>query len=589
MKYNLINENFADNYAVNLMRSRGIADLEQYKKPSREFLSSPNNLRNIAAAAGLYIRVVTQGGRVLIVVDSDNDGYTSAAITYQYTKRLNPECHVDYWLHDGKQHGLADHIDKLMDADCQYDLIILPDSSSNDAKYHDMLEEIHVPCLILDHHITDEKLSYNAIVVNNQLSPNYENKELTGAGVVYQFCRYIDGVLGHDWADDYLDLAAWGIIGDMGSVLDMENRYIIYTGLSKEHIKNDFLKCLLNKQAYSITGKAAGTVTWDDIVAKVNPISIAFYIVPLVNAMIRVGTMPEKERLFMAFIDGSQMVPCNKRGAKGTMERVDIESTRECTNAKAKQDKTKLEVVEKLEAKIFKHDLLENKILFVRLEDTDRFPSELNGLIAMQLAAKYKKPTIVARLNDQGFDRGSARGMNQSELRDFREFLLGSGMFEYAQGHANAFGISIPDDKLREFHDYANEALKDIDFGENVYDVNFVRSGEDADLTNLIIDLASQNGIWGQNNAEPTVCVEHIYVSPRDVRIMGSNQDTLKIEYNGISYLKFKAGNLISEINKYPANANLELTIVGRCNINEWGGRKSPQMFIDDYEIKTTI
>ena len=587
MKYNLINENFADNYAVNLMRSRGIADLEQYKKPSREFLSSPNNLRNIAAAAGLYIRVVTQGGRVLIVVDSDNDGYTSAAITYQYTKRLNPECHVDYWLHDGKQHGLADHIDKLMDADCQYDLIILPDSSSNDAKYHDMLEEIHIPCLILDHHITDEKLSYNAIVVNNQLSPNYENKELTGAGVVYQFCRYVDGVLGHDWADDYLDLAAWGIIGDMGSVLDMENRYIIYTGLSKEHIKNDFLKCLLNKQAYSITGKQGAS--WDDIVAKVNPISIAFYIVPLVNAMIRVGTMPEKERLFMAFIDGSQMVPCNKRGAKGTMERVDIESTRECTNAKAKQDKTKLEVVERLEAKIFKHDLLENKILFVRLEDTDRFPSELNGLIAMQLAAKYKKPTIVARLNDQGFDRGSARGMNQSELRDFREFLLGSGMFEYAQGHANAFGISIPDDKLREFHNYANEALKDIDFGENVYDVNFVRSGEDTDLTNLIIDLASQNGIWGQNNAEPTVCVEHIYVSPRDVRIMGSNQDTLKIEYNGISYLKFKAGNLISEINKYPANANLELTIVGRCNINEWGGRKSPQMFIDDYEIKTTI
>ena len=587
MKYNLINENFADNYAVNLMRSRGIADLEQYKKPSREFLSSPNNLRNIAAAAGLYIRVVTQGGRVLIVVDSDNDGYTSAAITYQYTKRLNPECHVDYWLHDGKQHGLADHIDKLMDADCQYDLIILPDSSSNDAKYHDMLEEIHIPCLILDHHITDEKLSYNAIVVNNQLSPNYENKELTGAGVVYQFCRYIDGVLGHDWADDYLDLAAWGIIGDMGSVLDMENRYIIYTGLSKEHIKNDFLKCLLNKQAYSITGKQGAS--WDDIVAKVNPISIAFYIVPLVNAMIRVGTMPEKERLFMAFIDGSQMVPCNKRGAKGTMERVDIESTRECTNAKAKQDKTKLEVVERLEAKIFKHDLLENKILFVRLEDTDRFPSELNGLIAMQLAAKYKKPTIVARLNDQGFDRGSARGMNQSELRDFREFLLGSGMFEYAQGHANAFGISIPDDKLREFHDYANEALKDIDFGENVYDVNFVRSGEDTDLTNLIIDLASQNGIWGQNNAEPTVCVEHIYISPRDVRIMGSNQDTLKIEYNGISYLKFKAGNLISEINKHPANANLELTVVGRCNINEWGGRKSPQMFIDDYEIKTTI
>ena len=589
MKYNLINENFVSDYAANLLRSRGVADLEQYKTPSREFLSSPNNLKNIAAGAAMYLRVVMNDkppySRILIVVDSDNDGYTSAAIIYQYTKRLNCHCNIDYWLHDGKQHGLSDHIDKLMDADHQYDLIILPDSSSNDAKYHDMLDEIHIPCLILDHHLTDEKLSYNAIVVNNQLSPNYENKELTGAGVVYQFCRYIDGVLGHNWADDYLDLAAWGIIGDMGSVLDMENRYIIYTGLSKEYIKNDFLKCLLNKQAYSITGKMGAT--WDDIVEKTNPISVAFYIVPLVNAMIRVGTMPEKERLFMAFIDGSQMVPCNKRGAKGTMERVDIESTRECVNAKSKQDKTKLEAVERLEAKIFKHDLLENKVLFVRLEDTERFPSELNGLIAMQLAAKYKKPTIVARLNEQGFDRGSARGMNQSELRDFREFLLGSGMFEYAQGHANAFGISIPDDKLRDFHEYANEALKDIDFGENVYDVNFVRSADSIDLYDLVIDLASQNGIWGQNNNEPVVCVEDILCSPRSVRIMGSNQDTLKIEYNGMSYLKFRAKDLIEKINKYPADAQLKMTVVGRCNLNEWGGRQTPQLFIDDCEINS--
>ena len=139
MKYNLVNENFTSDYAVNLMRSRGIVNLDMYKAPTREFLSSPNNLKNIAAAAGLYIRVVTQGGRVLIVVDSDNDGYTSAAIIYQYTKRLNPECHVDYWLHEGKQHGLQDHIDRLMTDNQQYDLIILPDSSSNDAKYHDII------------------------------------------------------------------------------------------------------------------------------------------------------------------------------------------------------------------------------------------------------------------------------------------------------------------------------------------------------------------------------------------------------------------------------------------------------------------
>ena len=582
MKINLINENFSEDYVANLLRARGVENVEDYFKPTEKYLQAPDALKNIRLAAALYTRIVMNNGRILIVVDSDNDGYTSAAIIYQYTIRLNCHCKVDYWLHEGKQHGLQDHIDKLMEENCEYDLIILPDSSSNDAHYHDMLDTIGIPCLILDHHLTDVKLSNNAVVVNNQLSPNYKNKELTGAGVVYQFCRYIDSITGQQWADDYLDLAAWGIIGDMGSMIDMENRYIVEKGLSEEYIKNDFFKCLLNKQAYSITGKM--NASWKDIVAATNAISVAFYIVPMVNAMIRVGTMPEKERLFLAFVKGDEMVPCGKRGAKGTMERVDIESARECTNAKNKQNKMKEAAVDKLEAKIFKYDLLENKILFVRLEEDDDFPSEMNGLIAMQLAAKYKRPTIVARLNSQGFDRGSARGMNQSELKDFREFLLGSGYFEYAQGHANAFGISISDKTLRAFHVYANDALKGIDFGENVYDVNFVRDSKAADLYGLVMELGGAGAIWGQGNPQPLINVHSMMVNPANVRIMGSNQDTVRIDVDGMSYIKFHAKDLIEELKEHKEPFMME--IVGKPNLNEWMGRITPQMFIEDYEIK---
>ena len=377
MKVNLVNANFYSDYVKNLLMSRGVIDVDKYIKPTPDCLQHPTAFKNIRLAAALYTRIVKSNGKVLIIVDSDCDGYTSAAIIYQYTKQLNPNCQIDYWLHEGKQHGLQDHIDRLMERNETYDLIILPDSSSNDARYHDMLDGINTPCLILDHHLTDVKLSDNAVVVNNQLSPAYVNKELTGAGVVYQFCRFIDEIEGTTYADNYIDLAALGVIGDMGSMLELENRFIVSKGLSEAFIKNDFLKCLLNKQAYSITGNQYAS--WSDIVKAANPLSIAFYIVPMINAMIRVGTMAEKERLFMAFVDGSQMVPCNKRGAKGTMERVDIESARECTNAKNNQNKTKEAAVESLEVKIFKHDLLENKVLFVRLDEDDNFPSELNG------------------------------------------------------------------------------------------------------------------------------------------------------------------------------------------------------------------
>ena len=582
MRINLINENFKDDYINNLLRARGVTDLDAYFNPDVKYLQSPSAFKNMLLAAGLYGRVVNSNGRILIVVDSDCDGYTSAAIIYQYTKRMNPNCQVDYWLHEGKQHGLQDHIDRILDEEHQYDLIILPDSSSNDATYHNMLEKVNIPCLILDHHETDVKLSDNAVVVNNQLSPNYVNKDLTGAGVVYQFCRFIDSIHGRDWADDYMDLAAWGIVGDMGSMLSLENRYIVYTGLDINHIKNDFLKCLLNKQGYSITG--INFPTWEQIVDKTNPISIAFYIVPMINAMIRVGSMEEKERLFIAFIDGGRMVPCNKRGAKGTMERVDVESARECTNAKNAQNRTKEKVVDMLESRIFKYDLLENKILLIELEEEDDFPSELNGLVATQLANKYKIPTLVGRRNSEGKLRGSIRGLNDSELKDFKKFLTDSGLFDFVQGHANAAGYAIDGDKVDSLLNYANNALAEVNFGENVHDVNFSRVGTDSDLSALVTEIGSYSGIWGQNTGEPLIHVSQIKVDPSNVRIMGANKDTVRIDYCGMSYLKFKASDLIEEIQSRTGPFTLE--VVGRANLNEWCGRYTPQLFIDDYDIQ---
>lgn len=294
--------------------------------------------------------------------------------------------------------------------------------------------------------------------------------------------------------------------------------------------------------------------------------------------------MDEKERLFLAFVDSGRQVPSGKRGAKGTMERVDVESVRECVNAKNRQNKIKEAAVEALEAKIFKYDLLENKILFVRLEEEDQFPSELNGLIAMTLSIKFKRPTIVARLNDEGYNRGSGRGLNQSELKDFKQFLTDSGLFEYAQGHANAFGCSIPDERLRDFHTYANAALATMDFGENVYDINFERDAASLDLSTLIMTIGEAEAIWGQNNPAPLVGVNTIKVQPDNIRIMGANQDTLKIDYCGIPYIKFHAKELIEELRSLGNEATLN--IVGKPNLNEWMGRTNPQMFIEAYEIK---
>ena len=578
MKTKLINENFKKDYVNQLLKSRGIENPEDYYNPGREFLQPPTDLENVERGAYVLMGALAMEEKILIVVDSDNDGFTSATIMYNYLKDLDPYCNIDYILHEGKQHGLQDHIKSLIDGGEKYGLIILPDSSSNDYVYHEQLSDLGTSVLVLDHHITDTELSENAVIINNQLSPNYKNKELTGAGIVYQFCRYLDLKLGKSFADKYMDLAAWGIIGDMGSMLELENRYIVKEGL--KNINNKLLWALMEKQAYSITG--AMSPSRQQLIDAMNPISVAFYIVPLVNAMIRVGTMDEKRRLFEAFLDGDKMIPSGKRGAKGTMEKAGVEAARECSNARNRQNKTLEVAVDTIEAKIHKYDLLENRILFVRLENDDRFPAELNGLVAMKLCAKFKRPTIVARLNKEGYDRGSMRGMNQSELTSFKDFLEKSGMFEYVQGHDNAAGVSIDDDYLSKFHKWANEALQGIDFGENCYDVNFERIAADEDIKDLILDIGEHNGIWGQSNNEPLIHVTDINVTMNDVKIMGKNMDTVKIEKFGIAYMKFHAKELIEELKQY---SKVKLEIVGRANVNYWGGNVIPQIFIDDYEV----
>ena len=578
MKTKLVNKDIRKDYTNELLMERGLTseELDYFLNvPDDSYLEDPTLLDNIDRAWTIFVpmMVASKDETIAVVVDSDVDGFTSAAIFIQYLRKFNKEVNIVPVLHKGKGHGLSDTYEDVLNTYPSY--VVLPDAGSNDYEYMvklvmEMGGDIIPRFLVLDHHIVepDTKFCDCAAIVNNQLSPNYQNKDLCGAGVTWQFCRYIDRTQGTNYADEFIDLAALGIISDMMSMLSLENRYIVHTGLN--NINNYFFKALCEKQSFSMGGK-------------VNPISVAFYITPLINAMIRAGAEDEKQRCFQAFIDGHALVESHKRGAKGTFEEVAIESARECTNARAKQNRILDKAVEQLEIKIAKHDLLENKILFVRLEEDDQFPPELNGLVAMKLSAKYKKPTIVARLNDEGEIKGSSRGLNESELTSFKNFMDNSGYFTFTAGHDNACGIGILDKNLAAFHEYANKELANVDFGESWYEVNFERIAADSDIEDLIVDIANHDDLWGQQNNEPLIHIKDINITKNDIQIMGRNSDTVKIEKFGIAYMKFHAKDMIEELDKYN---NIKLEVVGRANVNYWGGYATPQIFISNYQIE---
>lgn len=577
MKTRLINKDIKKDYVIELLKEHQLNEEEidyLINVPDDRYLEPPAALDNIEAGFQMFKDMIELGeeSSIVVVKDSDVDGFTSAAIFIKYFRNFNKVTKIIPILHKGKGHGLSDtiqDIEELYDNGENIKYVVLPDASSNDGIYHDRLKEKDIYCLILDHHIVelDTQFSDHAVIINNQLSSNYQNKDLCGAGVTWQFCRYCDERFSTSYANEYMDLTALALVSDMMSMLSLENRYIVHNGL--KNIKNDFFKALCEKQSFSMGGK-------------VTPTTIAFYITPLINAMIRVGTMEEKTRCSEAFIDGKELVVSHKRGANGALEEIAIESARECVNARAKQNRILDKAEEELEIKIHKYDLLENKILFIELDEED-FPPELNGLIAMRAAARYQRPAIVARLNNEGEIKGSLRGLNQSELTSFKNFLDESGYFEFTAGHDNAAGCGILERNLKPFHEYANKKLAETDFGETWYDVNFERIAMDKDIVDIIYDVAKYEDLYGQGFLEPLIYVKDINITKKDIQLLGKDKNTLKIEKSGVVYMKFHAKQMIEDLLKYD---EIKLEIVGRANLNYWNNICTPQIFITNYEIK---
>lgn len=93
MKYEVKDTtNIYSNYGAELLKSRGIEDIIHFLNPSYEHsLQSWLDLSNIQEAAK-YVREILkkEKPKFALVVDSDVDGFTSAAIIYQYIREVAP-------------------------------------------------------------------------------------------------------------------------------------------------------------------------------------------------------------------------------------------------------------------------------------------------------------------------------------------------------------------------------------------------------------------------------------------------------------------------------------------------------------------
>lgn len=586
MNYKLLCENgiFLTDIKETIARNRGLpvdwCKREFTKKPSFEFAG----LKNASRVFLLHSKLAeiqganTSKQKIQIIVDSDLDGIASAAILYKFMKEFYSEIETTYSIHTGKRHGLSEDI--VIDEDTT--LVICPDAASNDVEQAKALADRDIDVICLDHHIIEQDNPYAFIV--SCMDGVYSNQDLCGAAVTWLFLYgfAIKRVQSNNDMIRYLlsmlDLVAIATISDIMLVTNEDNMYFIQNGLSNIH--SNVLKAFLNSQEIPL----------DDVTIE----HIKFKVAPLISAMIRMGSMEEKNLLFRAFIDDYEEFVYEKRGSLDvTTENIYDRVVRLCKNAKSRQDRAK--------EKILKENEVNEYDCVVLMEYDNEQSSTLTGLVANELANKYAKPCIVYRNigkkkpeDDDSYCSGSIRNYDGSPIPSFKALLESAFMNDCeVHGHDNAAGCIMIDGSQEIYAELIRNALdkKTLSkIGNKEYIVDFEIDSEDVDMA-FVKRMSYFDNYTGCGFREVLVLVNDIRVSSDNFKTMGKNVFSWKISNDDVSYVKFKIPDndplklAIDDIDFSDVSKSYTINAICSFGFNVYNGTIYAQAIVKDYEI----
>lgn len=503
------------------------------------------NYININDAYKCLMENIYKFKNILICMDEDLDGVSSASIIYQFIRDDLGYNNVFYTIHSrNKTHGLSDEIVNKAIKSC--DLLIMPDAASSDIEGQKKLLEHDVNFISLDHHLFDANvIPPGAIVVNNK-DGNVENSFGSGAAVTYKFVHYVAEQENIDIGNKYIDLVNLANIADMMDMTSLENRYIFNEGKQINNITNNMLNVFVKEHNIKPYLKI------DDV---------AWNIAPLCNSIIRNGTVDDKDMLFRAFIGEDETIQYKSRGQykEQSLQEAVI---RIANNLKRKQ-KDLIDKATKGNVKLLSKDT--DMVVLIDSQNIDR---NITGVVANKFLQIYNKPILMLR-EDKNIYRGSARCPNQIE--SFNNICKESGLFEYVEGHDNSFGYSIQKDNIDKFIEFVNEKLKNIDFTNEV-EVDYIYE-KNIPLED-VISIGELEDVWCNTLKRPKFIIKGVKVNSKKIKKVGfANYSFMnnKILFRKDYCSKVFFSKMIDEENNEKHDKDLVLDILCSIKLNDKG------------------
>lgn len=532
--------------------SRGYGDFaaaDRFLAPRLSELGDPFALPNLRAAVDRIWIAVDRGERMTIFGDYDVDGISSTSLLLRVLSRIGGQVSAFLPDRESEGYGFTEAALERCLSENSPALIITVDCGTNSAETVNAARERNVDVIVTDHHEVTAQPAPAVALVNPKLGDETALHLLAGVGVAFKLCHGLIKVAREEERNgasdvdlkEYLDLVALGTVADIVPLLG-ENRTFARHGLTRINQRtNAGLKGLID---------VAG------IKGPVEAYHVGFMIGPRLNAAGRMGRALASLEL-LTTDDPQRVGVLSAELDEANRERQNVERT------------IVAEAIEEIDG-FFEPDKHFGIVVARR-----GWHMGVVGIVASRLASRYRRPTVVIAIDDEGEGRGSCRSIKPFDmvegLQACAQHLLRHG------GHAMAAGLSIRESALEAFRDAFNgvcrEALADEDLRAVVHVDGWLNPAQaDRELCESLTRLTP----FGESNPQPVWGLREVRIVG-EPRTVGTNHLKMTLASGGSQWDSIAFGMADREI---PDGA---MDVVFYLEKNNFMGRDSLQLNIRDF------
>ncbi len=515
----------------------------------RNLLPDPSRLRDMDVAAARLARAVFAGELIAVFGDYDVDGATSAALLSRFFSGVGGR--VTAYIPDRRKEGYGPNVPALARLKEQgASLVVTVDCGTLAFEALDAARDFGLEVIVVDHHEAEAKLPAALAVINpNRLDESGEFGELAAVGVAFLLVVAVNRALrlqGWYEARAEPDLMAWLDLVALGTICDV----VPLTGLNRAFVTQG-LKVLAGR---SNSGLAA-LCDVARVESKPSTYHAGYLLGPRINAGGRVG----KSDLGCRLLTSEDPEECRR-----------IAAILDSLNTERRQIES--QVLASADAQV------EGDASPVVIAAGEGWHVGVIGIVASRLKERFGRPACVIGI-EGSFGKGSARSIPGIDLGAAVIAARHKGLLVNGGGHAMAAGFTIEREKIAPLRDFLAERVG----GQG--DAQGPSLGLDGALSPdaATLDLAgdlTRIGPFGAGNSEPRFAFPGVYLASAE--IVGEHvRCSLSGAGGSLKAMAFRAAhNALGEGLLRCRGTNLH--IAGRIAADEWQGRKSICLFIDD-------